>query len=73
MTDDEVLGLVGTYVFFALAIWSGIWWLYVPLALLAVACTFAAISVGAGPAVPPSELDPIESRLREIQRALDAD
>lgn len=73
MSDDEVCRLVGAYVFCGLAIWSGVWWLYVPLALLAVVCTLAAISVGAGPAVPPSELDPIESRLREIHRSLDAD
>lgn len=73
MSDDEVCGLIGAYVFLGLAIWSGIWWLIVPLALLAVACTLAAISVAARPAVPSSEIDRIERPPRAIHRSLDAD
>lgn len=77
VSDDDALGLFGAFVLLGLAVWSGIWWLILPAALVAIACVMACLPahVGGAPVYrrEPEALDEIADRLREVHRSLDAD
>jgi hypothetical protein len=54
------------------AVLSGSWLFIAIAAVVTIACVLAAIPIGAGEAIPRSELDRFEERLRETHRSLDA-
>jgi hypothetical protein len=72
VNEDNLKGLASAAALAAFALWAAPWWIWLPALGVLALCVVAAIPAGRGPAVPRSELDRIDERLREIQRSLDS-